>query len=150
MVIMGYDEFHATSKESGSVSSIGYFEKGLKDTLADVDKERVIMGIPFYTRVWQETIEDGETKVSSTAYTMDSAWKFMEDNGVTPIWDEATGQYYGEFESEGVVYKCWLEEEKSVEERMKIIGEAGIAGVSAWRLGFEKKDVWNIIIKYAN
>lgn len=150
IIVMGYDEHHATSEVSGSVSSISFFTAGLTDTLEEVDASQVIMAMPFYTRIWKETTVDGETTVTSEARSMDSAWDYMTGNGAEPAWDEETGQYYAEFELDGVVYKCWFEEEESIEGRMKVISEYNIAGVAAWRLGFERANVWNTIIKYVN
>lgn len=150
VVVMGYDEHHASSDVSGSVSSLSFFEKGLKDTLEEVEADRIIMAMPFYTRIWKETTENGETKVTSEERSMSSAWEFMTGNGAEPAWDEESGQYYAEFEQDGVLYKCWFEEDESIEERMKVVSENEIAGVAAWRLGFEKSSVWNIIMKYVN
>lgn len=150
IIVMGYDEHHATSTESGSVSSLGFFKKAMMDTLDEVPASRVIMAMPFYTRIWMEKKNLTETVVTSEARSMDSAWNFMVENGVEPAWDSESGQYYGEFEKDGVVYKCWFEEEKSIEERLKVVSEQDIAGVAAWRLGFERSNVWNTIIKYVN
>ena len=97
----------------------------------------------------EETI-GGETKVKSEARSMESAWSYMTENGAEPTWDEKTGQYYAEFKKDGILYRCWLEDDKSIEKRMKAVSEENIAGVAAWRLGFEKPSVWNIIIKYVN
>ena len=150
VVIMAYDEHYQGSEESGSVSSIGYVNKAIQDTLAMVPAKRTIIAIPFYTRIWKETTEGGTTKISSEAYSMEAAWNFMVDRGVEPVWDETTGQYYAEYQEDNVLYRCWLEEEESTEERMKLISEASVAGVSGWKLGLEKKSIWNVIIKYVN
>lgn len=150
IIVMGYDEHHAGSDVSGSVSSISFFTQALLDTLDEVPASRVIMAMPFYTRIWKETTEDGETTVTSEARSMDSAWDFMTGNGAEPAWDDETGQYYAEFEQDGVVYKCWFEEEESIEGRMRVVSEQNIAGVAAWRLGFERSSVWNVIMKYVN
>lgn len=147
VIVMGYDEHHGGSEVSGSVSSLPFFKKGLEDTLKEVPAERIIMAMPFYTRIWKET-KDG--KVTSEARSMDSAWEFMKGNGAEPEWNDESGQYYAEFEKDDVVYKCWFEEEKSIEGRLKAINKEGIAGVAAWRLGFEKSEIWNTIIKYVN
>lgn len=150
IIVMGYDEHHSTSTESGSVSSLGFFKKALMDTLDEVPANRVIMAMPFYTRIWMEKKNLTETVVTSEARSMDSAWNFMVENGVEPAWDSESGQYYGEFEKDGVVYKCWFEEEKSIEERLKVVSGQDVAGVAAWRLGFERSNVWNTIYKYVN
>ena len=150
VIVMGYDEHHSKSEVSGSVSSFDFFKAGMMDTLKEVPKERLIMAMPFYTRVWMEETIGGETKVKSEARSMESAWNYMTENGAEPTWDEKAGQYYAEFKKDGVLYRCWLEEDKSIEKRMKAVSDENIAGVAAWRLGFEKPSVWNIIIKYVN
>ena len=150
IIVMGYDEHHASSEVSGSVSSLSFFKKGMMDTLEEVPASRVIMAMPFYTRIWKETTEGGNTKVTSEARSMDSAWNFMTENGAEPEWNQESGQYYAEFEQDGVLYKCWFEEEESIEQRMIAVSEQEIAGVAAWRLGFERSNVWNTIIKYVN
>ena len=106
--------------------------------------------MPFYTRVWKETDENGTTKVSSEAYGMESAMALFTGNGVTQEWDESTGQYYGEYKSENVLYRCWFEEERSIEMKLKAITEGKVAGVASWKLGLEKESIWNTILKYVN
>lgn len=150
VIIMAYDEHHAGSEESGSVSSISYVEDAIKNTLKDVPKEKTIIAIPFYTRLWKEVKDGDSVKVSAEAYSMSKAEAILSDHGVTPTWDEETKQYYGEYESDGATYKMWLEEEDSIEAKMKLINENDLAGVAAWRLGLEKNSIWNIIIKYVN
>lgn len=150
VITMAYDEHHGGSEESGSVASIGYVQDAITNTLKEVPAEKTVIGIPFYTRLWKEVTEDDELKITSEAYGMTTGANVLADNGVTPEWDEATGQYYGEFESDGALYRMWLEDERSVELKMKAIDEAGVAGVAGWKLSLEKPAVWDVIIKYIN
>jgi spore germination protein YaaH len=150
VVIMAYDEHHGGSEASGSVSSLGYVKDAITNTLAEVPGEKIIIAIPFFTRVWKETATEGEVAVSSEAYSMNAALNVLKDNGTDPSWDEESGQYYGEFQSDGVLFKTWLEEDKSIEAKMKVINEAQVAGVASWKLGLEKSSIWDIIIKYIN
>lgn len=147
VVIMAYDEHHGNSEESGSVSSIGYFRDAIDNTLKDVDKERVVVGLPFYTRIWTEKA-DG--KVSSAAYGMGQSRSVIDANGAKIQWNEETGQHYAEFKTEDGLNKVWLEDDKSVELRMKAASDAGVAGTAYWKLGMEKSSVWNIIQKFIN
>lgn len=149
VVIMAYDEHHAGSEESGSVASIGFVENAIKNTLEMVQPDRVIIGIPFYTRQWKETADDsGNISVTSEAYGMATAQALLKDNGIEPKWDDETGQYYGEYEKDGATYKIWLEEEDSIETKLKAIKQAGMAGIACWKLGLEKEDIWDVINKY--
>lgn len=150
VITMAYDEHYSNSEKSGSVSSIGFFKDAILNTLKEVPPERTIIAIPFYTRVWKEETVDGKLVISDAAYGMEAAEKVLTLNGIVPEWDEETGQYYGEFQADGGTYKVWLEEETSIEEKMKLISENKVAGVAAWKLGLEKKSVWDVIIKYVN
>lgn len=151
VIIMAYDEHHSNSEESGSVSSIGFVENALTEIIKSVQKERVVIGVPFYTRLWKEEQQkDGTLKITSEAYGMNAAENMLTDNGVTAKWDDKTGQYYGEFEKDGATYKIWLEEEDSLETKLKAIAKEDVAGIAGWKLGLEKDDIWNVVVKYIN
>lgn len=147
VVIMAYDEHHANSEESGSVSSINFFKDAIENTLKDVEKERVIIGVPFYTRLWTEK-PDG--KLSSAAYSMDAIRTILETNKAKLVWKEEEGQYYAEFKTKEGLNKVWLEDAKSIELRMKAITNAKVAGAAYWKLGMEQSRVWNTILKFIN
>lgn len=147
VIIMGYDEHYAGSEEAGSVASIGYVRSGIEKTLEEVPAGKVINAVPFYTRLW---CTNHEGQLSSIALGMDSAAKTLSDNDVTAEWSEEYGQYYAEFTNADGSYQIWLEEERSIEEKAKLIKEYGLAGIASWRLGYEKDEIWDIILKYVN
>ncbi|NLJ95984.1 MAG: glycosyl hydrolase family 18 [Clostridiales bacterium] len=147
IIVMAYDEHHAGSDVAGPVASIGFVKDAIKNTLDEVPKEKTIIAIPFYSRHWKET---SEGDVTSESFAMTPAKKIFVDNGVEPEWDDTYGSYYGEYEKDETIYKMWLEDEKSIEEKMKVIYDANVAGIGAWKLGLEKEEVWNVIIKYLN
>lgn len=142
VVIMAYDEHYAGSETAGSVASYGYLTSAVDNILTMVPKEQVIMAVPFYTRLWTETEENGETKLTSTALAMVTAATELSRNKVTPVWDEVTRQYYAEYEKDGATCKMWLEDVQSLQEKIAYIRKAELAGVAAWRLGFEPEEVW--------
>lgn len=147
VIIMGYDEHYAGSEEAGSVASLGYVRNGIEKTLEDVPADKVINAVPFYTRLWKT---DQEGKLSSSALGMGSAAKTVANNGVTPEWSEETGQYYAEFENAEGFYQIWLEEETSIDAKAKLLKEYGLAGIASWRLGYEKDEIWDVLLKYVN
>ena len=57
-------------------------------------------------------------------------------------------QNYAEAVTDSGVLKMWLEDEESLEEKMKLIQKYELAGVAEWKLGFERDDVWKIISSY--
>ena len=147
VIIMGYDEHFAGSEEAGSVASIGYVRNGIEKTLEEVPAEKIINAVPFYTRLWHT---DNDGKLSSSALGMSSAAKTVANNGATPEWSDEAGQYYAEFENADGFYQIWLEEETSIEEKAKLLKEYGLAGIASWRLGYEKDEIWDVILKYVN
>ena len=144
VVIMAYDEHYAGSENAGSVASYGYLTKAVDDILTMVPKEQVIMAVPFYTRLWMESEENGVKKQTSEALAMATAEAELKRNGVTAEWDEQTRQYYAEYEKNSATYKIWLEETDSLREKLSYIKSADLAGTAVWRLGFEKPEVWSL------
>lgn len=164
VVIMGYDEHTDASYEAGSVASLGYLENGITDALKSVPADKLIAGIPFYTRLWFETpktekelaSEEGTeaaeypNKITSSAYSMDEAAELLSSVGAQASWDDTTKQNYAEWEADGGVYKIWLEDTKSLEEKLRVIKANNLAGVAEWSLGMESSGVWDLILQYVN
>ena len=164
VIIMGYDEHHRGSLESGPVASYEFVKNGIEDALEMVPAEKLINAIPFYTRLWKEvekTTEELEAQegtdaaeypytVTSEAYGMSKINIAIDKANAEIVVDKATGQNYAEWEADGATYKVWLEDEDALEAKLKLMKKHDLAGVAAWRLGFEKSDVWELILKYVN
>ena len=140
VIIMGYDE-HYVGSEAGSVASLPWVEQGIQDTLDEVPAERVINAIPFYTRLWKTT----GGNVTSEAIGMDQAQQTIADNNVETYWDKTTSQNYGKYDIDNSTYQIWLEDAQSVAEKVKLVSKYDLAGVSAWKLGFENNGIWQVI-----
>lgn len=146
VALMAYDEHWATSPKSGSVASIGWVEKGIVRSLETIPKDKLLLGIPFYTRVWEETIdEDGKTIVSSKAIAIKNADKIITENDAQVVWDEKTGQHFATYEKDGSIYKIWLEDSKSIELKAKLAQKYGLKGIASWRKGYEYQEIWEVI-----
>ena len=141
VIIMGYDE-HYVGSDAGSVASLPWVEQGVKDTLAEVPAKRTILAIPFYTRLWKTT--DGGA-LTSEAIGMDQAQQAISDNGAETYWGKTTSQNYGTYEGDGATYQIWLEDSKSIAEKVKLIPKYKLAGVAEWKLGFENSGIWSVI-----
>jgi len=162
VVMMGYDEHTNASYEAGSVASYGYVAEGVENMLAKVPANKVIAGMPFYTRLWHETEKTEEDlarqqgteaanypmKFTSQALGMAEAKAAVEAAGATANWDEATRQNYAQWEGDGGVYKIWLEDSVSLEEKLKMFHDKELGGVAAWRIGYEEPEIWDLILQY--
>lgn len=150
VIIMGYDEHYAGSEEAGSVASLNFEKNGITETLKVVPKEKIISGIPFYTRLWNTvTNSDGTKTVTSEAMGMSAGMQTLINNNIEAEWDEETCQNYAAFEgSDGSLYQIWLEDDESLEKKLELVKEHDLGGVAAWKLGLETDSVWDIIQKY--
>ncbi len=144
VIIMGYDEHGVGSSQAGSVASLDYVTQGLVNTTEVVDSAKVINALPFYTRLW--TTEG--VSVSSRAYGMTATNGLISDYGMTVVWDEESNQNYASAEKNGVKYEMWIEDTTSILAKVNMMKKYNIGGAAAWRLGFEKADIWEIISAY--
>jgi spore germination protein YaaH len=143
VIIMGYDEHYAGSPEAGSVASIDYVQQGIIDTVEAVPEEKVINGIPFYTRIWDVTGD-----VTSEAVGMAKAKEFLQQNGVEATWDDETCQNVAKFTADGRKYAVWMEDDQSIRAKLSVMKQYRLAGVAEWKLGFETPDIWDLIVDY--
>lgn len=146
MIVMAYDEHFAGSEEAGSVSSLPFVQQAVEEMTLVMPADQVICGIPFYTRVWTEKF--GQSAITSEVLGMDGAKNYAKENQMTETWDASLGQNVATVETSDARYTIWMEDEQSMEEKLKVIQSADLAGVAEWKLGFERADVWSLISEY--
>lgn len=146
MIVMAYDEHFAGSEEAGSVSSLPFVQQAVEEMTRVMPADQVICGIPFYTRVWTEKF--GQSAITSEVLGMDGAKNYAKENQMTETWDASLGQNVATVETYDARYTIWMEDEQSMEEKLKVIQSADLAGVAEWKLGFERADVWSLISEY--
>lgn len=146
MIVMAYDEHFAGSEEAGSVSSLPFVQQAVEEMTRVMPADQVICGIPFYTRVWTEKF--GQSAITSEVLGMDGAQNYAKENQMTETWDASLGQNVATVETSDARYTIWMEDEQSMEEKLKVIQSADLAGVAEWKLGFECADVWSLISEY--
>ncbi|MBQ8263023.1 MAG: chitinase, partial [Lachnospiraceae bacterium] len=146
VIVMGYDE-HWAGSEAGSVASIDFVERGISSAIeAGVPAAKLINGVPFYTRIWRT--EGVET--NSEAVGMDTTQEWLANRGITPTWDDVCCQYYASYQDGTAFFEVWVEDAQSLETKLSVMDNYGVAGVAAWKLGLESSDVWAIIEAYMN
>lgn len=164
VIIMGYDEHYAGSPVAGPVSSYNFVKEGIEETLKEVPANKVISGIPFFTRLWEEVPKTEEelanqagteeaqytTKVTSQAFDMNTAKAKLAEAGIETTWDENAQQNYATWVVESATFEMWLEDEQSIEPKLKLMKDNKLAGTAAWALGYENGEIWNLIQKYVN
>lgn len=145
VVLMGYDQRGAWSNEAGSIAEVSWVEGNIESLINDsnIPAEKIILGIPFYTRLW--TTKAGESELTTKVYTMKNCQEFLEEYGLTTVYDENAGQNYAEYTEGSLTYKLWIEDKDSVKRRVETVKKYNLAGITTWRKGFETDDIWQVI-----
>lgn len=142
MMFMAYDEYGASSPLEGTTAGHDWVKLNTNKFIKqeEVPNEKLVLGIPFYTRLWKE--KDGE--VTSTIVTMKKIDSTIPDN-VEKNWNEMLKQNYVEYQKDGATYKMWIEDAKSIKEKLDLIKEFDLAGGCYWVKDFETEDIWKVI-----
>ncbi len=144
VIIMGYDEHVSAADGAGSVASLSFVQSGIDRTLENVSADKVINGVPFYTRLW--TLEGSD--LSTTAYSMTEIENFLAPYSPERTWDGAAAQNYIDFTADGKEYMVWIEDSESMKAKLDVMEASGLAGVAGWRLGQESPEIWDVISAY--
>ncbi len=167
IIIMGYDEYWAGSESPGPTASLPFVENGIVNTLKEVPAKKVVNAIPFYTRLWKETIVDTDESGAETAESyasnstleqnvtftseargINSLQALIDEKKISLTWLDDMSLYYGEYTQENSLYRFWFENKETIEKKLKVMKDNNIAGVACWRLGLEPTDVWSVIDSY--
>lgn len=147
LIVMAYDEHWAASPRAGSVASLPWVEAGLHKIMTEdnVPAEKLILGIPLYTRIWSEKMVDGKTKVSSKSVGMDRVAEIIRTKKLTPRYLESPKQNYVEYTEEGVLKKIWIEDKVSLQARVDLVKSLKLGGIASWNRSFANKQVWEVL-----
>ena len=149
IVFMAYDQYGTSSNKAGTTAGYNWVEANIKKFLGqeDVDPEKIILGIPLYMRLWEEE-DDGTAKPE--VVNMRDMFDVLPENQVA-TWDEELKQYYVEYEEDGKKYKMWVENEKSVGEKINLANQYNLAGIAFWEKDRETNDeFWTFVKEQLN
>lgn len=142
IVFMAYDQYGTSSKKAGTTAGYNWVEANIKKFLGQeaVSKEKIILGMPLYTRLWKT---DSNGKSTSSIINMNRVYNVIPSS-VTKTWDEGTKQYYVEYEANGYKYQMWIEDETSIREKLNLINQYELAGGAFWEKDRESENIWSI------
>ena len=132
LAVMTYDQYGQSSKVAGPNASYDWVETNIQKLVEreGVDRQKVLLGIAFYSRLWTKDV------FPPAVVNMDKAKTYI--NGAT--WSDTAKQYY--YENNAKTKQIWVEDATSIKEKLKLISDYDLGGSAAWRLGFESDDVW--------
>ena len=150
LIFMAYDQYGASSNKAGSTAAYDWVKINLDKFIKteEVEKEKLILAVPFYTRLWT-TDEEGNVLNSPSTVTMNDVDSEIPD-GVNKTWLEDEKQNYIEYEENGNIKRMWIEDIDSLRQKVSLIKEYELAGIASWELGMETEDVWQMFKEELN
>lgn len=147
VALMTYDQHWGGSSVSGSVAQLSWVEQSLKQVLKEVPKEKMLLGVPFFTRLWKEEYVKGSSMpvVTSKAVSMEEAERIIVENKAVKTWDAVSGQYYATYKKDNATYKIWMEDERSIKLKAELVNKYRLGGIASWKYGLEKPAIWSVI-----
>ena len=143
IVFMAYDQYGSSSAKEGTTAGYDWVEVNLKKmvgTQEEIDSKKIVLGIPFYTRVWEESNGGAD----SSTIDMKSINSVVPSNA-KKTWDDDLKQYIVEYTKDGKKYKIWVEDEKSIEAKLSLIEKYNLAGAAYWKKDGETSAVLDLI-----
>ncbi len=144
IVFMAYDQHGESAVESGTDAGYNWVEANINKFLGQegVEAEKIILGIPFYTRIWEE---------DSNGNLIGKSARFMKDiDDIVPedaprVWIDELKQYYIEYTENGITYKVWNEDEESIKAKLSLVEQYNLAGAAYWEKDREPDTIWSMI-----
>ena len=142
VMFMAYDQYGLSAIKAGTTAGHNWVEANVKKFLGqeEVKAEKIILGIPFYTRVWKEN----NGNVTSNVVNIGNVNNVIPSNA-TKTWDENLQQYYVEYKKGGATYKIWVEDEKSIEAKLNLVSKYNLGGAAYWEYDRATNSIWNLI-----
>ena len=142
LIFMGYDQYGTSSSKPGTTAGLNWVETSLKKIIDydEVDTDKIILGMPLYTRQWTIT-QDGTIKDRSTVSMMN----IKIPNNVEKQWDDTLKQYYIEYASGKNTIKMWIEDGTSIKEKVSLVTKYNLGGAACWKKDMETSNIWSII-----
>lgn len=142
VMFMAYDQYGLSAIKAGTTAGHNWVEANVKKFLGqeEVKAEKIILGIPFYTRVWKEN----NGNVTSNVVNIGNVNNVIPSNA-TKTWDEDLQQYYVEYKKGGATYKIWVEDEKSIEAKLDLVSKYNLGGAAYWEYDRATNSIWNLI-----
>ncbi len=142
LAVMTYDEHYSGSPDAGSIASLPWVEEAIEATLKEVPPSKLLIGIPLYTRIW--TVDGTGKIISNPSAKMPAVRNIVETNGLKPVWLDKDKQYYAEYANGVNTNKIWIEDSRSISNRLNLISKYNLAGAACWQLGQAEEDIWEV------
>ncbi|CAN5273439.1 glycoside hydrolase family 18 protein [soil metagenome] len=161
VVVMAYDFHRVSSPAAGPVAPLFGGKKlwdsditqYLKDFVAAVPNQKILLGIPFYGYEWQTISTDSQAATfpdSGSTATLQRVQDLIDSK------DKNQGKEYGNedalspylsYKKDGETHIIYYENSRSISYKLDLVNQLNLGGIAIWSLGYEgnSRDLWDVI-----
>lgn len=150
LFIMAYDE-HYQGGPAGPVASINFVKASIAYALKSVPSEKIVLGIPFFGRVWNRagTVKGTGISISQvdTLISLYNGTVTYDESARSPKLEFTIQEGDPSYTLVGKVlppgqYEVWFENSDSLKEKLALVAKYDLKGSGNWSAGQETPDVW--------
>ena len=142
IAVMTYDEHYSSSPVAGSVASLPWVEEAIVNTLKEVPKEKLLLGVPMYTRVW--VVDSSGKVIRNPSASMPYVQTLITEKNLTPVWLEKEKQHFISYNNGTYTDKIWVEDARSIANRLDLVSKYGLAGSACWQYSQASQEIWDV------
>jgi spore germination protein YaaH/uncharacterized protein YgiM (DUF1202 family) len=152
LMMMTYDE-HYEGGSAGAVASIGFVEESIKYALSKTTADKIVVGLPFFGRIWSVN----DASVMGKGVSIGVIMNMISDYKAVVTYDTATQSPKAEFQVKAGdktytvggktlapgKYVIWYENDQSLQAKLNLVKKYNLKGAGSWALGQEDASIWN-------
>lgn len=164
--IMAYNQTDPTGSVPGPNASLPWVQWAVETMLEEVPNYRLMLGLPFFVRMWWANPATGEVAIRTDPETgRESPWirevgisfegdvkNHFRQLGGEEEWLDEQGLYYGEIAvvegGEVAMMRVWFECDRSIRAKMQVFAQHNLVGVAGWSLGLETPVIWEVLGRF--
>jgi spore germination protein YaaH len=152
ILLMAYDQHYPGDPASGPVAGLPFVEKSIQYALTQIPPNQLLLGIPFYGRLW-----NGQTAYNGAGVTNELASTLAAKYGGTEFYDVNEQSIRSEFTIHATdpqtkvfgqslptgSYTLWYENERSIKAKLNLVQKYKLKGTGSWSLNQATADTWS-------